>query len=110
VTATAFLHFQQTKCDVIVLECGLGGRLDSTNVIQDPLVSIITSIQYDHMGILGSTLEEIAMEKAGIMKAGSDVIIGPDCPVHLLQVSQSLSQPTSPLYHNLTYSSLWMGR
>jgi folylpolyglutamate synthase/dihydropteroate synthase len=110
VTATAFLHFQQTKCDVIVLECGLGGRLDSTNVIQDPLVSIITSIQYDHMGILGSTLEEIAMEKAGIMKAGSDVIIGPDCPVRLLQVSQSLNQLTRPLYHNLLISLGWVDR
>jgi dihydrofolate synthase / folylpolyglutamate synthase len=80
ITASAFLHFHQTQCDLIVLECGIGGRYDSTNIAPHPLLSIITSIQYDHMGILGSTLEEIAMEKAGIMRPGVDVIIGPDCP------------------------------
>ncbi len=86
VTAAAFLHFQRSQCEVIVLECGLGGRLDSTNIV-NPVLSIITSIQYDHMNILGSTLEEIALEKAGIMKPGVNVVVGPDCPIQLLEVA-----------------------
>src|SRR5947208_15214700 len=66
-TALAFLYFARQGVQHAVLEVGLGGRLDATNVTQ-PLVSVITSISYDHMQILGNTLREIATEKAGIIK------------------------------------------
>ncbi len=73
--AMAFEYFAQQQVDIAVIETGLGGRLDSTNVIS-PILSIITNIGYDHMNILGNTLEEIAMEKAGIIKPGVPVVIG----------------------------------
>jgi dihydrofolate synthase/folylpolyglutamate synthase len=77
VTAIAFQYFHDSNCDIVVLEVGLGGRFDSTNVIDTPLVSVITSISYDHMNILGNSLEKIAFEKAGIIKSGGDVVIFP---------------------------------
>lgn len=74
VTAVAFLYYAAKKSDFVILEVGLGGTGDSTNVIEKPLISIITSIGYDHMDRLGNTLEEIAGEKAGIIKAGVPVV------------------------------------
>lgn len=74
-TAMALLHFVHQQVDVAVLEVGLGGRLDSTNVCQ-PEVSVITSISFDHMKQLGNTLEAIAREKAGIIKPGVPVVSG----------------------------------
>jgi dihydrofolate synthase/folylpolyglutamate synthase len=74
-TAIALMHFDATKCDAIVMEVGLGGRLDSTNVCS-PSVSAITSIGLDHQHVLGDTLVEIAAEKAGIFKAGVPVVSG----------------------------------
>ena len=71
----AFDHFAEKKVDIAVIEVGLGGRLDSTNII-DPLISVITNIGYDHMQFLGNTLEEIAVEKAGIIKSKTPVVIG----------------------------------
>jgi dihydrofolate synthase / folylpolyglutamate synthase len=71
----AFDHFAKHKVDIAIIEVGLGGRLDSTNVI-NPELSIITNISYDHMLILGSTLPQIAFEKAGIIKKNTSVIIG----------------------------------
>jgi dihydrofolate synthase/folylpolyglutamate synthase len=71
----AFRYFADRKIDIAVIETGLGGRLDSTNVIQ-PLVSVITNIGYDHMNLLGNTLEAIAGEKAGIIKKNIPVVIG----------------------------------
>ena len=73
VTAAAFLYFAQEKCDYIVLETGLGGRFDATNIIT-PVVSIIASISLDHTGILGDTIEKIVAEKCGIIKAGIPVV------------------------------------
>lgn len=70
ITAAAFLHFQAQQCDVLVLETGLGGRLDSTNVIAQPVATIIGSIGHDHHERLGDTIGKIAMEKSGIIKAG----------------------------------------
>jgi len=75
-TALAFLYFREEKVDWAVVEVGLGGRLDATNVI-NPEMAIITSIGYDHMEILGSTLEKIACEKAAIAKRGIPFIAGP---------------------------------
>jgi len=77
VTAIAFLYYLEMNCDIVVLEVGLGGRLDSTNIIPAPLVSIITTIDYDHMDILGNTLAEIAHEKAGILKRGTELVLYP---------------------------------
>lgn len=78
-TALAFLHFAHEKIDIAVLETGLGGRLDATNVVT-PLLAVITSIGLDHTEILGSTIEQIALEKAGIMKPHVPVLIGPNVP------------------------------
>jgi len=74
ITAIAFLYFKRNNCDVVVLECGLGGRLDATNVIKDPVLSVITGIALDHTSILGNTVSEIAAEKAGIIKSGARVL------------------------------------
>jgi dihydrofolate synthase/folylpolyglutamate synthase len=74
ITALAFLYFARHKCEVVVLECGLGGRLDATNIIKRPLLSVITGIALDHTAILGDTIEQIAAEKAGIIKAGTPLL------------------------------------
>ncbi len=76
VTAMAFLYFKLKKVDVVVSEVGMGGRFDATNVVEDPLCSVITIIDYDHMNVLGSTLSQIAFEKSGIIKENSPVITG----------------------------------
>lgn len=73
--ALAFDYFSNQNIEVAVVETGLGGRLDSTNII-DPVLSVITNISYDHMDLLGDTLEKIALEKAGIIKQGIPVVIG----------------------------------
>ncbi len=74
VTAIAFLYYKEKACDYVVLEVGLGGRLDATNIIEKPLLAIITSISYDHQDRLGKTIREIASEKCGIIKKGTKVI------------------------------------
>ena len=75
-TAAAFLAFSRTPADYLILEVGLGGRLDATNVIDAPAVSVITTIDYDHQQYLGDTLSLIASEKAGILKRGRPAVIG----------------------------------
>ncbi len=94
-TCLAFKYFAEEKIDIAVLETGLGGRLDATNIVQ-PLLSIITSISPDHTDILGSTLEKIALEKAGIIKAHTPVVIGPCVPQAL--IAQIARQHDSPFY------------
>ena len=76
ITAAAFLWFYETKCDIVVLEVGLGGRYDSTNVIKNSLLSVITGIAFDHTEILGDTIEKIAWEKAGIIKESCPALYG----------------------------------
>jgi len=75
-TAMAFTYFAEQGVDIAIMETGMGGRLDATNVIKHPLATVITSIDYDHMEYLGNDLEIIAGEKAGIFKKGSPIIIG----------------------------------
>ena len=75
-TAAAFLAFSRTPADYLILEVGLGGRLDATNVIDRPALSVITTIDYDHQQYLGDTLTLIAREKAGILKRGCPAIVG----------------------------------
>lgn len=76
-TAIAFLYFKKEKCDYVLLETGLGGRLDATNIVQKVEVCVFSSISMDHMHVLGETLEEIAAEKAGIIKPGASVVMAP---------------------------------
>ncbi len=76
-TCAAFLEFTRTPADILLLETGLGGRLDSTNVIARPLASVLTPISFDHMQHLGDNLSKIAFEKAGIIKQGVPVVIAP---------------------------------
>ncbi len=74
ITAVAFLYYKEVGCDFVVLEVGLGGRGDSTNIVRNPLATVIASISFDHTDRLGNTIEEIAAEKAGILKKGCPVI------------------------------------
>ena len=74
ITALAFLYFARHNCEYVVLECGLGGRLDATNIIKTPILSVITGIALDHTAILGDTHEKIAAEKAGIIKRGVPIL------------------------------------
>lgn len=76
ITAVAFSYFQEKGVDLVVLEVGLGGRFDPTNVIKTPVLSIITGIDFDHTALLGNTIQEIAAEKAGIIKEGRPCIYG----------------------------------
>ncbi len=78
ITAIAFEYFYRHECDVVILEAGMGGRLDSTNIIENPILSVITGIALDHTSFLGNTVEAIAAEKAGIIKAGRPVLFGGD--------------------------------
>ncbi|MCZ0717771.1 bifunctional folylpolyglutamate synthase/dihydrofolate synthase [Aerococcus kribbianus] len=79
-TALAWLAFDRAQVDIVVMEVGLGGRLDATNIISQPLLSVITKIALDHVHILGDTLAAIAQDKAGIIKAGTPVISYPQAP------------------------------
>jgi len=95
-TALAFCHFQNEKVDAVVLEAGIGGRLDATNIVH-PILSVITSIGLEHTRILGSTIEAIAWEKAGIMKSGVPVLLGSQTPTFFLEECAKYSG--SPVYH-----------
>ena len=95
--AMAFEYFEKEKVDIAVIETGLGGRLDSTNVIT-PLLSIITNIGYDHMDLLGNTLEKIASEKAGIIKPGVPVVIGEYLPETKNIFIEKAAQCNAPIY------------
>jgi dihydrofolate synthase/folylpolyglutamate synthase len=75
-TAAAFEYFSKKNCDVAVIECGLGGDMDSTNVIEAPLLSVITNVEADHSAFLGDTIAEIASHKAGIIKKGCPILFG----------------------------------
>lgn len=90
-TILAFKYFKDMGVDIAVIETGLGGRLDSTNIIT-PLVSIITNVSFDHVKQLGNTLEKIAMEKAGIIKPGVPVVIG-EAPENLRPIYESKGSP-----------------
>ena len=98
ITAIAFTYYAEVKADFVVLEVGLGGRCDATNVIKQPLATIITSISLDHTAVLGNTPAEIAREKAGIIKPGVPVIFSakdPEARQAILDVASGQS-PASP--------------
>ena len=95
-TAMAFAYFRDQKVDIAVVETGLGGRLDATNIVT-PILSIITSISYDHTGFLGNTIEAIAGEKAGIIKPGVPVICGcQPYPEAVKIIKQNAQKKNSP--------------
>lgn len=98
ITAIAFDYFRAKKCDVVVLEVGMGGRFDSTNVIREPLLSIITGISLDHVAFLGDTTEKIAYEKAGIIKDCSPVLFGGTDEDALRVISEISSERGSELF------------
>ena len=105
--AMAFYHFAKHKIDVGVIEVGLGGRLDSTNVIR-PILSIITSIGWDHMDMLGDTLEEIAFEKAGIIKPNVPVVLSAEIPENAQRViSQKAMECGSPKQLSIAPPTSW---
>ncbi|MFV9503921.1 MAG: bifunctional folylpolyglutamate synthase/dihydrofolate synthase [Oscillochloridaceae bacterium umkhey_bin13] len=93
----ALVHFARQQVDLAVLEIGLGGRFDAVNVIT-PLVSVISSISYDHMAILGQTLAEIAWNKAGIIKPGVPVITIPQAPEAMPAIVEEAEQQGAPLW------------
>jgi len=106
-TAMAFLHFSKEKVDYGVFEVGLGGRLDATNIV-NPMVSVITSISYDHVKILGDTLNEIAGEKGGIIKEGVPVVVAPqkeEARLKLEQISQERNAPMIQVGRDYLYAA-----
>jgi dihydrofolate synthase/folylpolyglutamate synthase len=96
VTAMALKFFAEQKCDLVIWETGLGGRLDATNVVT-PLASVITNIQFDHQQWLGDTLEKIATEKAGVIKPGVPVITTVEEPEALAVIEKTAREKNAPL-------------
>jgi dihydrofolate synthase/folylpolyglutamate synthase len=95
--AMAFEYFAKEKVDIAIIETGLGGRLDSTNIIS-PILSVITNIGYDHTNILGNTLPEIASQKAGIIKQNTPVVIGEILPITKNIFVQEANEKEAPVY------------
>ena len=98
ITAAGLLVFSKIKADLLLLEVGLGGRFDATNVVSNPILSIITPISLDHQQYLGNTLEKIAYEKAGILKEKRPAIIGQQGPEALKVIKLKAEETGSPLF------------
>ncbi|HLT01427.1 MAG TPA: folylpolyglutamate synthase/dihydrofolate synthase family protein [Geminicoccaceae bacterium] len=96
-TAAAFLAFDRHPADVVLLETGLGGRLDATNLIERPRLTALSPISLDHQGFLGDRLEQIAFEKAGILKPGVPCIVGPQLPAALQVIEERAAAIGAPL-------------
>ncbi len=103
-TCAAFLAFSRTKADYTLLEVGLGGRLDATNVVDKPALTIITPVSIDHQQFLGETLPEIAFEKAGIIKRGVPVIVGPQTDEGLAVIEARAMRVGAPV---LAFGQHW---
>ena len=98
ITAIAYIYFKEQKIDAAVLETGLGGRFDATNVIERPAVTVITSIDYDHTEILGRTISRIATEKAGIIKCGSPCVCGAENKSALKVIERKAEDSSSDIW------------
>jgi len=96
-TALAFLYFKEEEVDISIIETGLGGRLDSTNVLSDPLVTLITNVGWDHMNMLGNDIETIAFEKAGIIKSSIPVVLSEENPDYLAVMVGIAKERQAPL-------------
>ena len=103
-TCAAFLAFSRTPADFVLLEVGLGGRLDATNVVDAPALTIITPVSIDHQQYLGETLPEIAGEKAGIIKRGVQVIVGPQQEAGLEVIEAKAARLGAPV---LAFGQHW---
>ncbi|MFA9206400.1 MAG: folylpolyglutamate synthase/dihydrofolate synthase family protein [Burkholderiaceae bacterium] len=101
----AFEYFAVENCDIAIIETGLGGRLDSTNVIQ-PILSLITNIGWDHMALLGNTLEAIASEKAGIIKKQTPIVISESIPESKTVFIQKAALENAPIYFSEDFIQL----
>ena len=99
ITALAFKWYAESNCDIVVLETGMGGLLDCTNVVKDTLVSVITSISYDHTAVLGETLEEISIQKAGIIKSNSNSVYYRQGGIADKVIENSAQQLNNNLYY-----------
>src|SRR5882724_6549066 len=99
-TAAAFLAFTRAPADVVLLETGLGGRLDATNLVERPLLTVLTPISFDHRQHLGDTLALIAGEKAGIMKAGVPAVVAPQPPEAAAVFAACAAALGLPLFHH----------
>ena len=97
-TAAAFVLFARYSADMLLLEVGLGGRLDATNVIERPLASVITPVSMDHVEFLGDTIERIAAEKAGILRASVPAVIAPQSDEALAVIERQAARVRAPLY------------
>jgi dihydrofolate synthase/folylpolyglutamate synthase len=98
----AFDYFGQQECDIAIIETGLGGRLDSTNIVH-PIISVITNIGWDHMALLGDTLDKIAFEKAGIIKENTPVVIGTANSITMPVFQQRANELHATLFDSTTY-------
>ncbi len=99
ITAIAFEYFKRERCDVVVLECGMGGRLDSTNIIRNPYLSVITGISLDHTAFLGDTPEKIAKEKAGIIKDNAPLLFGGEVIAAKEVISKVAEEQNSDIFY-----------
>ena len=97
-TAVAFLYFQGKKCDIVVLETGMGGSTDATNIISNTLLAVFTPVSLDHVGVLGNTLEEIATVKAGILKKGAHAVSSKQPEVVRHVISDACAQAGIPVF------------
>lgn len=97
-TAAAFCYFYEEQCDYVVLETGMGGAEDATNLIEKPVLSVLTSISPDHMAVLGNTLEKIAAAKAGIIKKGRPCVTARQEPEASAVIKKAAMSKNSPLY------------
>ncbi|MEM6414905.1 MAG: folylpolyglutamate synthase/dihydrofolate synthase family protein [Pseudomonadota bacterium] len=106
ITCAAFLAFSEVAADFTLLETGLGGRLDATNVLSKPLATVITPIDYDHQKFLGETIEQIAGEKAGIFKPGAPAVIGVQNPdaLKVLETKAAITKAV-PFVHGAAWTS-----
>ena len=106
-TAAAFLAFSRTDADITLLETGLGGRLDATNLVERPLLTAITPVSIDHRSFLGSTIAEIAGEKAGILKPGVACVVGPQTAEAAAVIAKKAEAVGAPL---LRHGHEWVVR
>ena len=97
-TVAAFIAFATSPADILLLETGLGGRLDATNVVKNPLITVLTSISLDHQKFLGTSLAEIAREKAGIIKPGHPCVVGRQSSQSMQSIIARSQDVGSPLY------------
>lgn len=97
-TAMAYIHFYEKKVDFAIIETGLGGLVDSTNIIKKPIASVITTISLDHVDVLGHSIEEIAYQKAGIIKEGSPVFVYPNEEKAMKIILEEARKKNSPVF------------